>query len=193
MSCYDTAQSYLRKRNYQLQRLWNDLDMCLWNEFSFLPSHKLFEMSIITIWQFAIICRNHGKCIRFCNSMFSRVLKFFIMFCTKKAEISYLSNQKFPPVFYPLFLHQKNTSSNNLQKYVLMWHIYDQKEELKSSDLCRLRSEVFLWMRKSARTEHIDVFFFCNCLSQSNITAFQSFILKFPRSKCPLQRLQNHH
>ena len=52
-----------------------------------------------------------------------------------------------------------------------MWHIYDQKEELKSSDF-RLRSEVFLWMRKSARTEHIHVFF-RNCLSQSNITAFQ--------------------
>ena len=40
-----------------------------------------------------------------------------------------------------------------------MTHLWS-KEELKSSDLCRLRSEVFLWMRKSALTEHIDVFFF---------------------------------
>ena len=39
-----------------------------------------------------------------------------------------------PPFVYPPFWHEKNTSSKNLQKYVLIWQIYDQKEELKSSD-----------------------------------------------------------
>ena len=36
-----------------------------------------------------------------------------------------------PPVLYPLFWHQKNSSSKNLQKYILMWHIYDQKMSQK--------------------------------------------------------------
>ena len=79
----------------------HDLDICMWNEFSFIPPRTLSWRSTVTIWRrLAIIFQNNGKVHWILKlNVFASYKAFHIIFCARESGDIKLEKSK---VFYPL-------------------------------------------------------------------------------------------